>query len=127
MGLSSGDTRSLLDEHADKYAISSAWVDAVAPSGGAAEIPWRPLVVLSGGRRIEAQPLPAQQAIRLRFGDEKSPTKTVLELSVRGMDLFIGSEQVGSVNPAHPGLCTGAWESTCGLVASTDGLDVVHW
>lgn len=33
-GLSSGDTRSLLYEHADKYAISAAWVDAVANTSG---------------------------------------------------------------------------------------------
>ena len=33
-GLSSGDTRSLLYEHADKYAISAAWVDAVATTSG---------------------------------------------------------------------------------------------
>ena len=33
-GLSTADTRSLLYEHADKYAISPAWVDAVAKTSG---------------------------------------------------------------------------------------------
>ena len=99
---------------------------ALGQSLQASAVPWMTLGPIPDGRLLQAQVDPTARTVRCRLAgvDGAGPE---LVLALKGTEIMLGGKAIGSVDPSGPGLCTGRWRDACGVVLSSDGLDVVGW
>ena len=88
--------------------------------------PWLTIASLGDGRAIEVQPDVGNSTVRCRLGGADTGVGA-LELQLRSTDILLADRKIGSIDPAHLGLCTGEFQQACGVVVGGDGLDLVAW